>query len=440
MSTNLTDLEQVSITPTGYVVETVIITLNSGKEIEITELVHDIKLHEGLYLSSIFGEIQILDAAAFFSEAKLSGNERIRFAIGREEPKEGYQLYELDMQITDIDKYSEPMPSSKSYRLRLISKHAYLNNKKLLNTPFDGDSGKLIKNIVKTHLNSEIDIRAKGDGVFKGIYPNIKPLDSVNWLLRNSHDSNTPVFFYDSVKDGLVLTSYKKMLEEEVFNKYNKNPEFQSSVFKSDIEKIYEEERCKIRKLRTSMNLDKLTPSETGTWGAVLNTIDISTKTKDKHHFKFEDEPLTEMLNEHHPVNPDMKIVDDKLFDLNSSQQYYQSFNEKAFDMSNYHKNTDNKGMMKAISSEILLRNTTCQIDIAGDFNLTLGKIVELEILKYDNIVEELDEGENFIDEYTSGKYLVSRLTHHFGKNGYFINATLKKDSYTNYHLDELWL
>jgi hypothetical protein len=24
------------------------------------------------------------------------------------------------------------------------------------------------------------------------------------------------------------------------------------------------------------------------------------------------------------------------------------------------------------------------------------------------------------------------------GKNGYFINATLKKDSYTNYHLDEL--
>jgi len=438
MSTNLTDLEQVSITPTAYAVEGVIITTNSGKEVNITELVHDIRLTEGLHFSTIFGEMLILDAAGFFSEAKLSGNERIQFMIGREEPEQGFLNYELDMQITDIDKYSEPHPSSKSYRLMLVSKHAYLNNKKLLNLPFDGDSGKLINNIVKTHLNSEVDVRAKGDGVFKGIYPNIKPLDAISWLLRNSHDSSTPVFFHDSVKDGLVLTSYKKMLEGEVFNKYNKNPEFQESLFKSDIEKIYEEERCKIRKLKSSINLDKLTPAEHGTYGAVLNTIDISTKTKAKHHFKFEDEPPTEMLNEHHPVNPQMKIGDDKLFDLNSSQQYYHSLNEKAFDMSNYHKSTDNKGMMKAISADSLLRNTTCNIDIAGDFNLTLGKIVELEILKYDNIVEEIEEGGEFKDEYTSGKYLVTRLVHHFGKNGYFINATLKKDSYTNYHLDEL--
>lgn len=438
MSYNLTNEEQICINPIGFIIDNAELTTNSGHIIEISKLVHDIKIYEALHRAGIIIEIQILDGVNLFSQANLAGNEQILFSISREEPIKGFQAFQLETYISDIVRFTERTSSSVSYSLVCVSKHAYLNNKKLLNTPFNGDTKKLISSIVKTQLNSKIDARASGSAIIKGIYPNLKPLDTINWLLRNANDEGTQLYFYETASEGLILTSYKEILKQDVFNNYNKNPEFEQTKFRTKEQYMFEEERNKIRKIKSALNLSKLTPVENGIYGSVLTTIDISTKKTEKYVFKFEETPPEPTLNEYPAAIPEMKVDGEKLFDMKESKKYYQSLNENAFELSNYHKQTDNKGMLQSITSSSTLNNTSIDMIIAGDFNFAPGKIVELEILKHADIVEELESGDDIIDQMLSGKYLVTKTIHHFAKDGYIIHATLKKDSYKEYQLDDL--
>lgn len=438
MAYNLTNEEQICLNPIGFTIDNVQLTTNSGHNVDMSRLVHDVKIYEALHRSGIIVEMQILDGINLFSSANLAGNEKIMFSISREEPIKGFQFFELEVYVSDIVRFTERTASTVSYSLVCVSKHAYLNNKKLLNTPFDGDTKKLISSIVKTQLNSKIDARASGSAICKGIYPNLKPLDTIAWLLRNANDKGTPLYFYETAAEGLILTSYKEILNAKVYNNYNKNPEFEQTQFRSKEELMFEEERNKIRKIKSALNLSKLTPVENGVYGSVLTTIDISTKETEVYNFKFEDEPPEPTLNKYPAAVPEMKVDGEKLFDMKDSKKYYQSLNENAFDLSNYHKQTDNKGMMQSITASSTINNTSIDMIIAGDFNFAPGKIVELEILKHADITEELVSGDSYIDQMLSGKYLVTKTIHHFAKDGYVIHATLKKDSFKEYQLDDL--
>jgi len=439
MAYNLTNEEQVCLNPIGFTIGSAELTTNSGHQIEIVKLVHDIKIYEALHRSGIIVEMQILDGINLFSSANLAGNERIRVGISRDEPTLGFQFFELELYVSDISRFTERTASSVTYSLVCVSKHAYLNNKKLLNTPFSGDTKQLISNIVKSQLNSKIDARASGNAICKGIYPNLKPLDSIAWLLRNANDKGTPLYFYETAAEGLILTSYKQIVDKgEVFNLYNKNPEFEQTKFRTVEQFAFEEERNKIRKLKSALNLSKLTPVENGVYGSILTTIDISTKKTEEYRFKFEEQPPEPTLNKFPAAVPEMKVDDEKLFDMKESKKYYQSINENAFDLSNYHKQTDNQGMMQSITASATINNTSIDMIIAGDFNFAPGKIVELEILKHADIVQELESGDEILDPMLSGKYLVTKTIHHFAKDGYLIHATLKKDSFKEYQLDLL--
>ena len=438
MAYNLTNEEQICLNPIGFTIDSAILTTNSGHEIEIAPLVHDVKIYEALHRAGIIIEMQILDGINLFSSANLAGNEKIMFSISREEPIKGYQSFELEVYISDITRFTERTASSVSYSLVCVSKHAYLNNKKLLNTSFNGDTKQLISSIVKTQLKSKIDARASGSAITKGIYPNLKPIDTIAWLLRNANDKGTPLYFYETAGEGLILTSYKEILKQKVYNNYNKNPEFEQTKFRSKEEFMFEEERNKIRKIKSALNLSKLTPVEKGIYGSVLTTIDISTKKTKVYKFSFEDNPPEPTLNKYPAAGPEMKVDEEKLFDMKESKQYYQSLNENAFDLSNYHKQTENKGMIQSITASSTINNTSIDMIIAGDFNFAPGKVVELEILKHADIVEELESGDDIIDQLLSGKYLVTKTIHHFAKDGYIIHATLKKDSFLEYQLDDL--
>lgn len=438
MAYNLTNEEQICLNPIGFTIANVQLTTNSGHNIDIAKLVHDVKIYEALHRAGIIVEMQILDGINLFSSANLAGNEKIMFSISREEPIKGFQFFELEVYVSDIVRFTERTASSVSYSLVCVSKHAYLNNKKLLNTSFNGDTKQLISNIVKSQLKSKIDARASGNAICKGIYPNLKPLDTISWLLRNANDKGTPLYFYETAAEGLILTSYKEILNGEVYNNYNKNPEFEQTRFRSKEELMFEEERNKIRKIKSALNLSKLTPVENGVYGSILTTIDISTKETEVYKFKFEDEPPEPTLNKFPAAVPEMTVDEEKLFDMRESKKYYQSLNENAFELSNYHKQTDNKGMMQSITASSTINNTSIDMIIAGDFNFAPGKIVELEVLKHADITEELVSGDEYIDQMLSGKYLVTKTIHHFAKDGYVIHATLKKDSFKEYQLDLL--
>ena len=426
--------DNLSVSPKSYSIDQAIITANNGHEVELKNIVHDIKIHEGLHRSGIVVEIFLVDTANLTNELKLSGNEKIHLIIARNEPKLGEQGFDLELYIADITNFSEPTPASKSYTLVCVSKHMYLNNKKLLDGAFQGTPRALVSQIVKTNLDSKLQVSASTKGIIKGIYPNIQPLQAISWLLRNSFDDNTQIYFYESAKFGLVLTSYASILNQnEVYGNYNRNPNPTETMYNSKEEKMFEEERLKIQKMASSLNVSKLNASSKGTFGGVLNKLDISTKTRSDKTVQYDTPKIR--LNTFAPINDKMTIDGQKITDFKKFKQHWITYNANAFDnYQNYHNPTQDEALLRSRMSINNLDTTVVDLNLTGDFNLAPGLIISLAILKQADVSEELSnkegaDGEIF-DNYVSGAYLVSSITHHFGKEGYNINAKVKKDSF----------
>jgi len=439
---NSVGVDRVSVSPKSYLLDRCTITANNGHVVDLKEGVHDIKIHEGLHRPGIVVEIFIVDTFSLINELKVSGNEKINLKLNRDEPLRGLQGFELELFVADISKYSEPTPSSKSYTLICVSEHMYLNEQKLLNKAFSGTCKDLIKKIVRTQLNTEIQTPASSKGIIKGIYPNLAPLDAISWLLRNAFDpKGTHMYFYESAKYGVVLTSYAQILNQDTFEIYNNTPFPLATMETGDISSMFEEERTKITKMSSSLNVSKLKATKKGAFAAVLNTIDIADKRKPKRiGFKYQDKKALK-LNDNPPILDEMSIGDYKLTDFKRLKQHWISYNTRAFDIdstagrkNNYHHPIGEQALMKSRSTFNNLDTNVVDINLPGDFNFAPGTIVGLSILKQADATEELSSKEGatgeLFDNYISGKYLVSSVTHHFGKDGYNIRAKIKKDSF----------
>ena len=111
------------------------------------------------------------------------------------------------------------------------------------------------------------------------------------------------------------------------------------------------------------------------------------------------------------------------------ARQHYLSLNKNAFSTKNYHAPADNT-ILKAQASQHNLDTIKQEIVIAGDFDLTCGMIIELELIKNADITAEMINDDDFKDDVLSGNHLVTSVLHHFSKTGYTQNLVLKKDSF----------
>ena len=430
---NLTS-NSAAATPKGFEITVCDLTLNSGQVYDISNEVQDIKIHEGLYQSAFRVEIYIFDPYNMIHAFKLAGNEKINLLIERIDPiskeKGIKRKFDLEIYIAEIKNYSTPRPSAKGYTLECISKHVHLNNSQLLKTSFEGNTSKLINNIVKSNLSSEVDIRATSKGNIKGIYPRISPLQGISWLLRNSYDNDTPFYFYESPAEGLVLTSYHEILKskDKHHNTYNNYPMMQTSL-EYTIAESFKEEQQKIIKLVSHLNISKLGAALKGAFRSELHKIDISNKTVNKAEYKIKKDD-SNTLNKFSSLNEKMKINNLPIQDYQNIKNYYISYNTSSFgSYDNYHKATD-QSILKSQAHHHKLDTVKQEIVIPGDFTLSSGKIVELDLIKNADITEEMVTNDKFKDTILSGKHLVTGIIHHFGKDGYQMNVILKKDSF----------
>tara|TARA_B100001094_G_C18146099_1_gene780800 strand:+ start:202 stop:1557 length:1356 start_codon:yes stop_codon:yes gene_type:complete len=450
MSTNFTTQEEVSVTPLSFKLRKATLTTNSGHVIKnFGDMLHNIKIHEAIYRGSIIVEIFVEDPINLFSEVKLAGNEKIILDLGRTEPLEGETGFEMELYISDVGQTSQTKPSVRTYTITCVSKHVYINSKKCLNKAFNGDAKSLIRSITKKELGTKLDVQknCNTNGLMTGIYPNLTPIAAIAWLLRNSNDNGTPVYFYETAKKGLILDSYASMLSGKLlpFNTYNRFPNLEQSLFRNKEQFAFEEERAKIRAVRSSLNLSKLTPASNGVFGSNARAIDISDKKiKDEKEIFYSYDKLDKsvMLNDFPPAIAEMKVGDTPLFEINNSKKYYYSSNDLAFGSGTtttptYHSSNEFSNALKCNAIKENLNTVILNVDLAGDFNLIPGAVVNLEFIKQAEISEELEEGRDFNDLWFSGNYLVTKITHEFGKDGYIMYTTLQKDSFKTKQLDE---
>lgn len=440
ISQNRVGSDGISSTPTSYQIGHLkIVANNSGHSGSGDEYVYDItnqlayfEITESLNNPGLEVILSIGDSVNLIENINLQGSESLELYVYRKQPKgknkrgSDKKSFTLKLRIAEIFDYTRLKPGLITYNIRAVSEHVYINGVKSLNYSFKGSVVDLIGTISKNKLNIDnYNSNGTSKNIIKGIYPNIRPINAICWLLRNAYDQGTPFFYYQTLADSgkVHLKSYKSILEDDDnYDKYSFFP-FTDSSIELETKEGYEYERTLIRKLTSNYNQSKFIALHNGAYGSTLHTIDIGNKKYEKNYHAYSDSTLK--LNQHPPFSKSerAKIDNADLTQLADSKNYFISLNDDAFSSeSNYNAPTQ-LDFQKSIAYLENLNYQTHQIQIAGDFDLTVGKKIQVDIRKA--------TGENQgtgLDKLQSGVYLITEIEHQF-KEGFYQNLTIKKDS-----------
>ena len=425
-----------AVNPLSFKVEECKIETSDGQIVDIKGLLNNVIITESINKMFMEVKLHVLDAANLLELLKLTGGEKLHSLVidrvGLDGEVDEFRL--KDMRIAKIYDFAQQKNSAQTYHILCISEYAYVNQTRVLDHSFKGTMGDIISRICKRELNvtQEMDIETSGD-IVKGIFPKLKPLYAVDWLSRNAIDAGTHYYFYET-PSGVKFKSYNSLLQEDVHATYLIKPRERNNSDETPGTdgSEFNEEAGIIRKLSSAIDESKYFRLADGCYGSTLHTLDIVNKEYKKEEFRYNKLP---MLNDNKPFPEGLSISNKTLNDHVGGRNVYISLNPNAFGTDgNYHLPASTKDIQKKIATSENLKTIQHNFDIAGDFNLECGKLINLEIMKSVNIDPD-DEDDDLLDSLLSGVCMVTKIVHRFEKN-YVMEVSASRDSYIE-SLDE---
>ena len=418
-----------NISPDSYELTKVLFYPNSGKKaININDFVQKLEFYEDINTPFIEGVIWIQDASNFLEEAKVCGNEKIEIKLKRE-PLDGtdekVSKFDITLYIAEVFNFVREAPGKQFYKFRVVSEQLYNNQTKVLQRSFQGSIGKLVQDICKKDLKIDANLNLDTKDIIKGVYPTIRPIQAINWLLKNAFDNGTPYFFYETLQNGLQFNSLENLYDEDRYEEYEFIPYFDHEPGTTG---SYNELRKRIAAIGSDLNMGKLGDIGGGAYASTLHTVDVSNKKYEKTFFNY-DSSNPKKLNSNKPFSDNHKVLDRNLPDLKEGKNYFVSLNSLSFDgdYKNYHEPAYTT-ILKAESHLQTMGFNTQSIALKGDFGLSVGYKVGLKTVK-PTTIEDAEMPPVMLDKYIgSSDYLVTRIVHKFD-DYYTQKVTMQRDS-----------
>ena len=419
---------EVSVNPEAFsVVHAKVETYNSTV-VDIKNQLQKIEIYEDINKPFLECILYIQDSTNFLELSKINGHEKVSLKIQRQaggDDRDSKEKFDIDLNIAEIFNYIRNDPGTQYYKLRCVSPHIFNNQTKVLRRSFQGSIGKLVKNICDKDLKiEECEINTDTQEVIKGIYPTLRPMQSINWLLRNAYDNGTPYYFYQSVKEGILFNSLENLIDLDVYREYEFKPFFE---FEMGTKEAYDEQARRINQFGSELGMSKLEGMANGSYASTLHSLDISKKNYEKSFFNY-DKAKPKKINKNKPFTDDTKFTDRKLSDLKGGKHHFVSRNTDAYPShKNYHE-PNHITLLKAQSHLSTMNFMTHSCSIAGDFEMAVGKKVKLNIVKASDMLEQ-DQPTVPLDKYLGGNYLVTSIIHFIGPEEYTMTLKVQKDS-----------
>lgn len=425
-----------SVVAEAYSVQSINLFKNGEDEpLDIKGLVQRITITEDIDKPFIEVNLLVVDGSNRLEDLRLNGNEKVEINIERGDPDVGdFSFHTLDdLRIAEVSGLTQQDVKNRGYSIRCISDWMYINASKALVRPFEGTIGKVVDEICRTDLGlgnrDEIYISESSKGIVNGVFTHQRPIQAINWLMRNAFEDKSPFFFFattgfGSTPNRLNFVSLKELIddvEDEPYHTYDFKP-LDNPVGPED---GFEVGKYKINGIggKPSSLFGQLHDIQKGAYASTLETLDIARKNYVRKTFKYD---KSNLLNEHKPFSDEHKIKDQKYDELKDSRTHFVSLNTKAFEQGNYHQPLD-QTILPAISSLITLNANEFQILVPGNHGLHPSQIIELNISKTGVSEGDKTPGEG-VDEYMSGRYLVTRVESIYKEN-FKQKVTVKRNS-----------
>jgi hypothetical protein len=408
---------------------------------------NEISYNEDLFGGVVSGYIMITESNAYSELLALTGNEFLILSFNKNQDdnisdtiQKKFRVYKIDKRQLAGNMYTE------AYFLNFCSEELLISEQYKLSKSYPNQQiSQVITDICINGLGingNKLDIE-ETYGVYDFVIPNIKPLDAINWLSNYARPSTEHIgadmIFYED-KDGFKFKSLQTLTDGadddpnfQAYGKYRYDP-------KNLNDEYLTEEFYNVTTYEIMNSFDSLNAIHSGMFANQLISVDILTRRKivtNFDYFKYWNDPDSGGLNDFPVTN-------------NYQNRFGQGLNETSqatlklvfsnFDEANSAIVQANPGSVAHnIFAETYIPYRTAQLALAnytrikmsvpGDPLLTVGAVIEFELLSRDPNSKEQDL-------FYSGNYLVTAVKHMITQNDFKTVIEIAKDSVPNKYPD----
>ena len=417
--------------------------LQTPQRIDITKLVGEINIYEGIKNKVLTGNIVILDAQAIPAHLPLTGFERIEFKVLTPGCSRGYDFTAKSghpMYIYNITNRSQQAARSQSYVLNFCSKEMITNEQTRISQAYKGATEVGVFDIVRTHLKSKKALyleETKSNHQY--VIPRIRPFKAIDLLKEESFSKlhNTPGMTFYEDADGFHFRSYENMLALTRDKVRPVVAQFQVKAANVGAEKDIITQMKQVNNFSIDKQYDTLQNYRIGIYGSRMVTHNMYNKTFSELDFHYQDEYGLSHHTEHDgeggkqenkSLAPRLNFGNDKyVSDYPEGVLHFTSTTEKTF---NDFEAAPNEVLLpRKLSYQMAFESQVLTLDIPGFTGMSAGDLIAFDVPSYEptNTTNPSDR-----DPFMSGRWLVKSVRHRFSiaEKKHFTKIECIKDSY----------
>jgi hypothetical protein len=421
--------------PGDIVIETIELISCSGFKMNVREQLASVVIYEDLFSNTLSGYITIIDALNLSKHMPIIGNETVKLVFTtpgiENQPRKKISLSLKVYKVSSREKVGGSQ-NQVLVSLEFVGEEFFFNSGSKLSKSYSSQPySDMVKSIFYDYIlpNNEIDrneITESGKpkliifdtfGMKSLVIPNWSPFYTINYLANKSiYSGNIEMcdyVFYQNLEGSYVFMPISYMKSLPTCANYKHVPADHSAG------KLMQDNATRI----TITNFgDKLRDFSTGTYGSLLTTFDTTYKKIEYDIFSYRKKFDDQVHVSNHPIIPKTnegfsdKILAHRKFLPKHSYKYDDIVdNESYLDFS-----LNRHSLMNQIGG------IGIELEAPGDSRRRAGDVVQVEIVSQEDTAKKTE----WRDTYLSGRYLISRIAHHIGRNDYNMVLTLTKDSY----------
>lgn len=429
-----------SFFPQDFSLEEITIETDAGSSFNVRSLMIELSFFEDIYCFVNSGYVILKDAVGIVEKLKLDGNEFITIKYGKNKKdvdkiQRVFRLYKVGNRTPIGNQNAEFLTLFFCTETLLLSEQIKISKgytgKKIATSK---DNTGIINNILveKLKVNPKRIVEIEETyGLYDFVVPRLKPLEAISWLstyARPAGNKKGADMLFFETNDGFMFKSLQSMLRSTPYATYKYQPK------NLDFKNKLQEGIVTVLDFEIVKSFDTLEGTNQGVYANRLISVDPLTKNYKVTDFNYLDYLGTNVGGVIAPSTNKLNIKQTEAYESrlkvamgNSNQTRVDYIKERQGSTA---KDIFLETYIPNRTAQLALSNyTLVKMSIPGDTSLTVGKTINFNLysLQMDDVRK--------LDDYYSGKYLVTAVRHVIQTNGkYQTFVEMAKESFnTNY-------
>ena len=394
---------------------------DQGGVVDMSNLVLKVDLFEDLYSPFMTGMATVSDGVGIRSHFPIAGTESFQFSFRT--PGVGADITNVLLNVVSISKREiAKNGSTETYELKMRSPSYLVNESTRVQGSYTGKISDIVKNIMDNYLPGRPYLIQPTKNEYKFAIPNMKISEVMDMLCRHavSEEGDPNYVFYETL-GGFVFRSIGDMCKQEPVKSYNNKL---SSI--GDKKDKKRQEFLKIQEFQVESDFDMESALANGSMASRLITHDITTKSISISSFNY-----VATFDDYNHLNENRKVpVSSKFGGINNGVNIFMP--KSTLNHGDLFDNNQNYEdfIQAGLSTRKMWLTDALAIKVAGDSRLRVGNIASLSMPATEPKKNANDS--NYEDKYSSGKYLITSIRHHFlniGTKQYTNTIEMSRDS-----------